>query len=1026
MTTPQSLITRLASPEATGRTEADIQSDIKMLLTNGDFNLDTPRLEEQIGDGTRRRIDIATGATVIEVKKRLTNDTADADYINQLAGYVTTRMRQDGSRYNGILTDGKTWWLFEKSPADGSFTRRSTFNLSSGTTGVGLIEWLQAVLATRNNIAPTHTNIESLLGASSPAYDQDVAYLLDLYTQVSNNPTVGLKRDLWARLLRSALGTGFDTDNDKLFIDHTLLVVEASVIGHAVMGLPLDDLIQHPDRLLSGEEFRQAGIYNVIESGFFDWILLADGGQQYLARTVKRIQMFDWSNIDHDALKILYESVINADVRKGMGEYYTPDWLAEGVTSQVLTNPLEQSALDPACGSGTFLFQAIRRITTAAEAAGWDSPTIVKHVQNHVFGLDIHPVSVLLARVTYLLALGEHLHNRGDVWVPIHLGDSMQWYQPGDHEENVFSINTEGVDLADVQNATLFSIARTLAFPLNSMGDTDTFDQLVTAMTDRAKEHTDPTAKRPDVEPVLKRFGITPQQDDYDLLAETFNTLCDLNAEGRDSIWGFYIRNQVRPLWLSMSGRRVDVLIGNPPWVAYRYMTPDLQEKYRAFAKRYNLWHGGQVATQQDLVALFITRSVAKYLNDGGKFGFVTPLAVLSRKAYEGFRDGRWGSYLRCEFTELWDLDNMRPRGFFPVPSAVVFGTRHIFHAPTKIAEEPAHGFPAMKKALSGLRVPNNWPATRAGLTITEKTNVALGSDSGDRSPYSDAVTQGATIVPRMLFFVEEQTRPTSRLGRVQGTVKVEAFRTSQEKEPWKSKPSWSATLPSRYIFDVHLGSTIVPFQLLQPWRSVLPISGQQLMSEQDITNTDPGLRQWWRSAEQTWEANKTRQSKLSLMDNLDYQSKLSKQLSVVKHRVVYTASGNTLAAARLTDPRVVIEHALYWLPTSGEAEAKYLTAVLNAPITTQLVSIYQSRGLFGGRHIDKNVWRLPIPKYNVDNPLHRELVELATKAEQISAGVDAEACGFQKHRSLVREALTEAGITEPLDKAVKALLGED
>ena len=119
-----------------------------------------------------------------------------------------------------------------------------------------------------------------------------MAYLLDLYTQVSNNPTVGLKRDLWARLLRSALGTGFDTDNDKLFIDHTLLVVEASVIGHAVMGLLLDNLIQHPDRLLSGEEFRQAGIYNVIESGFFDWILLADGGQQYLARTVKRIQMF--------------------------------------------------------------------------------------------------------------------------------------------------------------------------------------------------------------------------------------------------------------------------------------------------------------------------------------------------------------------------------------------------------------------------------------------------------------------------------------------------------------------------------------------------------------------------------------------------------------------------------------------------------------------------------------------------------------------------------------------------------------
>ena len=1026
MTVIQSLITRLASPDATGRTEADIQSDIKTLLTTGDFDLDTPRLEEQIGDGSRRRIDIATGATVIEVKKRLTNDTADADYINQLAGYVTTRMSQDGSRYNGILTDGKTWWLFEQSPADGSFIRRSTFELASGAAGIGLVEWLQAVLATRSNIRPTHANIESLLGASSPAYGQDVAYLLDLYGQVRTNPTVGLKRDLWARLLRSALGTGFDADNDKLFIDHTLLVVEASVIGHAVMGLPLDDLVQHPERLLSGDEFRQAGIYNVIESGFFDWILFAEGGQQYLARTVKRIQMFDWSDIDHDALKILYESVINADVRKGMGEYYTPDWLAEGVTAKALDKPLEQSALDPACGSGTFLFQAIRKIITAAEAAGWDSPRIVEHIQNHVFGLDTHPVSVLLARVTYLLALGEHLHDRGDVWVPVHLGDSMQWYQPGDHEENVFTISTEGVDLADVQHATLFSIARTLAFPLNSLGDTDTFDQLVTAMTDRAKEHTDPTAPRPEVDSVLKRFGITPNTEDYTLLAETFATLCDLNAEGRDSIWGFYIRNQVRPLWLSMPGRRVDVLIGNPPWVAYRFMTPDLQEKYRAFANRYNLWHGGEVATQQDLVGLFITRSVAKYLNDGGTFGFVTPLAVLSRKAYEGFRVGRWGTYLRGEFTETWDLDQVRPRGFFPVPSAVVFGTRHTFYNPTKIDEEPACGFPPTKKVLSGLRVRNDWPATYEALTITEAKNIELGADAGDRSPYNEVVVNGATIFPRMLFFVEEQTQVTSRLGRTQGTTTVESYRTSLEKEPWKSQPSWSATLPSRYVFDVHLGSTLVPFGLLEPWRAVLPIDRQQLMDEHQINNADNSVRDWWRDVSQRWEDNKTKQSKLSLMENLDYQRKLSKQLNAVKHRVVYSKSGNSLAAARVTQPSVIIDHKLYWMPASGEDEARYLTSIINAPVTTELVAVYQSRGLFGGRDFDKNVWRLPIPKFDPTDPLHMRLVNLAAEAEEVATEVDAGTYGFQKHRRLVRDALAKAGITEPLNAAVKTLLGED
>ncbi len=58
-------------------------------------------------------------------------------------------------------------------------------------------------------------------------------------------------------------------DDENLFIDHTLLVIEASAIGHAVMGLDVIDLINNPQGLLDGNKFRQAGIYNVIEPGFF-------------------------------------------------------------------------------------------------------------------------------------------------------------------------------------------------------------------------------------------------------------------------------------------------------------------------------------------------------------------------------------------------------------------------------------------------------------------------------------------------------------------------------------------------------------------------------------------------------------------------------------------------------------------------------------------------------------------------------------------------------------------------------------
>lgn len=72
------LFKRLSAPATPARTEADIQSDIKTLLMFGDFDRDEARLEEQIGDGTRRRIDIAISVTVIEAKRTLSTEDAKA------------------------------------------------------------------------------------------------------------------------------------------------------------------------------------------------------------------------------------------------------------------------------------------------------------------------------------------------------------------------------------------------------------------------------------------------------------------------------------------------------------------------------------------------------------------------------------------------------------------------------------------------------------------------------------------------------------------------------------------------------------------------------------------------------------------------------------------------------------------------------------------------------------------------------------------------------------------------------------
>ena len=116
--------------------------------------------------------------------------------------------------------------------------------------------------------------------------------------------------------------------------------------------------------------------------------------------------------------------------------------------------------------------------------------------------------------------------------------------------------------------------------------------------------------------------------------------MCRLQDEGRDHVWSFYIRNLARPLWLSHPENRVDRIVGNPPWLAYRFMTIEMQVAFREMSEERGLWAGATVATHQDLSGLFLTRAVELYLKPGGRFSLVMPLAALSRRQFAGLRTG--------------------------------------------------------------------------------------------------------------------------------------------------------------------------------------------------------------------------------------------------------------------------------------------------------------------------------------------------------------------------------------------------
>ena len=107
-----------------------------------------------------------------------------------------------------------------------------------------------------------------------------------------------------------------------------------------------------------------------------------------------------------DLFQSLYQDLVPAVVRHSLGEYYTPAWLAEHVLDQVgYHGDPGCRLLDPACGSGTFLLAAIRRIR---QRVG-DGQDLAAAVLGNIAGIDLNPVAVLSARANYLIAIRDWL-----------------------------------------------------------------------------------------------------------------------------------------------------------------------------------------------------------------------------------------------------------------------------------------------------------------------------------------------------------------------------------------------------------------------------------------------------------------------------------------------------------------------------------------------------------------------------------------------------------------------------------------
>lgn len=996
----QDLVQRLRRRDS-HRTEAEVQADVRQLILSAPFELEEGDvaivlLESPVGD--RRRIDVEVGSTVIEVKRDLRRGRVKEEAVEQLCGYVAHRAEQTGRRYVGVLTDGAEWLAYDL--IDGELQQVSSLIIQDGPEPVSkLVYWLEGVLATASGVTPNAVEISARLGAGSSAHALDRATISALYQSNKNAPTIQVKRALWARLLTSALGTQF-TDSDDLFIEHTLLVNTAEIIAHTVLGLRTSDI--NPASLLSGVKFAEAGINGVVEADFFDWVIEVPGGPEFIRTLARRLERFDWGNVQEDVMKVLYESVIGTETRKRLGEYYTPDWLAQAMVEESITDPLNTRALDPSCGSGTFLFHCARHYLAAAEQLD-PLPSLGERLDGltqSVVGMDLHPVAVTFARVTYLLAIGRDrltAPDRGTVHIPVFLGDSLQWREQQGDLWNAGNLVIRADDEREL-------FASQLRFPDALLADAQRFDRLVNELATRAAD----TRQRGPQALASMFTRLNVAHEHREVVEETFRTMCRLHDEGRNHIWGYYVRNLARPMWLSREANRVDLLIGNPPWLAYRHMPDDMQEVFRTMSQRRNLWAGNENATHQDLSALFVVRAAELYLRQGGRIAMVLPNAAVDREQYAGFRTGSYSDPIGAvaiAFDGSWDLRRIRPH-FFPRGASVVFGRR---------SREPG-ALPNLTNVWTG-RLPQPNIDWRSAAGVLERANGEVRTIGIAASAFGERFTQGAIFSPRLVFIVSE--RPSGPLGLPGGTIAIESCRSANEQKPYKQLPSVQGIVESEFVRPVFSGESLLPFRLRDPLSGVVPCTGTRLLTRAEIDNYD-ALSQWWRQAEDLWEANRVSE-RLTLLEQLDYHNKLSKQLPIAPFRVVYNKSGMHLVAAKLRDNRALIASGLYWAAFYDEAEADFLCTIMNCPITTDFVRPFMSYGK-DERDIHKHVWQLPIPTYNADDPVHQELLRLGRR---LALAVDAAEVDPTLHFPIARQRLRQIIEGQPEAERVSEIVFE-
>ena len=781
---------------------------------------------------------------------------------------------------------------------------------------------------------------------------------------------------------------------------------------------------------------KEAQITNFLEGDYFAWYI--DEWDDDIAKAVYSLidclSKYEPGTAElepervTDLFKNLYQDLVNEDIRFALGEHYTPDWLAQltldeaGLTvngleglyekSKDSLSPLDLRILDPACGSGTFLVQVIRRLREYAANHFLEKTPVLKRILDNVVGFDLNPLAVMAARANFLIALGELLREppESGITIPIYLADSIlverRTILASDGKRDVYVIPTAVADFtlptAVVKGGKLEQILALVSdCVLNSPSDTEFLAR-------------------------LNREFSEIVEVDRKVLVELFQTLIKLEyTEHTDKIWLRLLKNSCAPL---LKGK-FNFVVGNPPWVGWGELPEKYRERMRPIWERVGLISSERKPTKtgsgramgkarKELATLFIAVALEQYLHEDvhvepNKIAFLLPFTTFKAPAEGEFRNML---KFKTRVLQVHDLVTLRPfkratnRTAMiilskvapenirkdPIPVTVWKLRKHVSTDPQDSIEEVKRKSTRKSMVLVPVQQ-NNFasPWMELSRSVVPVISRVLG-----RSEYS--ASAGVYTGINGVYFIDVlQKRTKTALvknlaaeGAVDdaGKARVEEYSDEVESEyiypmargrdlaAWECKPSHyillpvdskGRTLPSStlrvdgprcYKFlqrfhDALIERKALPYgPKLEPYRKYRAdrrrAEGLAGVPPFWIFNAGPALSSW----------------KVAWKDVSG---------AITGKGVLQACVIGSIHDEQLGNKVIVPEHKVMFIEAESEDEAHYLAAVLNSSILRLIVAAYTMERQIG-THLTKYV---RIPKFDPSSRAHRELAECSRKA---------------------------------------------